>query len=77
VNFEGLDPISAHIHRGAEGVAGPVLFLISHATNPMHFVSPPLNAAQQVDLDNGFYYVNIHTAAYPDGEIRGQLVRQC
>jgi len=77
VNFAGLVPISAHIHRGAEGVAGPVLFLISHATNPMQFLSPPLTAAQQVDLDNGFYYVNIHTAAYPDGEIRGQLVRQC
>jgi hypothetical protein len=77
VNYAGLIPIAAHIHRGAAGIAGPVLFLIAHASNPMQFVSPPLTAAQQVDLDNGHYYVNIHTADYPDGEIRGQLVRQC
>ncbi len=28
------------------------------------------------DLLNGFYYVNIHTAAFPGGEIRGQIVFQ-
>lgn len=28
------------------------------------------------DLLNGFYYINIHTAAYPNGEIRGQIVFQ-
>ena len=25
------------------------------------------------DLLNGVYYINIHTAAYPNGEIRGQI----
>lgn len=28
------------------------------------------------DLLNGAYYVNIHTAAYPGGEIRGQIIFQ-
>ncbi len=28
------------------------------------------------DLLNGFYYLNIHTAAYPGGEIRGQITFQ-
>jgi hypothetical protein len=28
---------------------------------------------KEQDLLNGMYYVNIHTAAYPGGEIRGQI----
>lgn len=28
---------------------------------------------KETDLLNGFYYVNIHTAANPGGEIRGQI----
>ena len=28
---------------------------------------------KEEDLLNGMYYVNIHTAAYPGGEIRGQI----
>ena len=30
-------------------------------------------AVKEQDLLNGMYYVNIHTAAYPGGEIRGQI----
>jgi CHRD domain len=30
-------------------------------------------AIKENDLLNGFYYVNIHTAAFPGGEIRGQI----
>lgn len=28
---------------------------------------------KEEDMINGMYYVNIHTAAYPGGEIRGQI----
>lgn len=31
---------------------------------------------KEADLLNGMYYVNIHTAAYPGGEIRGQIIFQ-
>jgi CHRD domain-containing protein len=34
-----------------------------------------LSDAQVADLMAGMYYVNIHTDAYPAGEIRGQLVK--
>jgi hypothetical protein len=33
-------------------------------------------AIKEADLLNGMYYVNIHTAAYSAGEIRGQIVFQ-
>ena len=31
---------------------------------------------KELDLLNGMYYMNIHTATYPGGEIRGQIVFQ-
>src|SRR5689334_24031646 len=37
--------------------------------------SNPLTAAQVTALDAGNFYANIHTAANPGGEIRGQLTR--
>lgn len=35
-----------------------------------------LTQAQYGDLAAGLYYANIHTAQYPGGEIRGQLMRK-
>jgi len=35
-----------------------------------------LTQAQYGDLAAGLYYVNIHTAQYPGGEIRGQLMKK-
>ena len=32
-----------------------------------------LAPAQAADLQNGLWYLNIHTAAFPGGEIRGQV----
>jgi len=37
--------------------------------------SAELTDAQAAELLNGMYYVNVHTNAYPRGEIRGQLLK--
>ncbi len=40
------------------------------------FTNPPISftAAQETDLLNGKFYVNLHTGSNPNGEIRGFLV---
>lgn len=43
-------------------------------TNPFEG-SATLTEAQAAELMAGLYYVNIHTNAYPGGELRGQLVK--
>ena len=76
----------AHIHVGAAGAAGGVVhgFTVNAVADgtvaegtidlKMH-VSPTVSGdSLKVLLNNGNAYVNVHTAANPGGEIRGQLL---
>ena len=65
----------AHFHRGAVGVSGPVLEPISFNTTTLRATGTwtDLTAGERDDLLAGRVYVNVHTNAYPNGEIRGQL----
>ena len=69
-------PTNGHIHKAAVGVSGGVIFPFASFTSPISYTSPALDATQEADLNAGLYYVNIHTAAFPNGEIRGQLIKQ-
>jgi hypothetical protein len=62
----------AHIHRGATGTNGPVIIDIGafSGTTSADFVLTP---TQRDELRGGLYYLNIHTGAFPGGEIRGQI----
>lgn len=69
-------PTNGHIHKGAIGVSGSPVFPFSSYTSPISYTSVALDAAQEADLNAELYYVNIHSAAFPGGEIRGQLLKQ-
>ncbi|KLI65188.1 CHRD protein [Aurantiacibacter marinus] len=77
-DLENLGPITAaHIHRGAAGVDGPVVLPLARATEGgWRGCSTETGWVQQA-FDEGLsnYYVNVHTAEYPRGAIRGQLRR--
>ncbi len=74
VTYAGLTVTDAHIHKGAVGVDGPIVFPISNLTSPMNYTSIALTSSQEADLLANLYYVNLHSAAFPGGEIRGQLI---
>ena len=77
ITYSGLTPTAGHIHKGAVGVPGDVVFpFTSVATSPISFTSRALTAAEEGELMAGNYYVNLHSAAFPGGEIRGQLLKQ-
>ena len=80
VTFNGITTPTtvAHIHKGAVGVAGNPVFTLEAAgpfTSPINYTSPALTDAEYADLLANLYYVNIHSTAFPNGEIRGQLMK--
>jgi len=74
-------PISvtaSHIHEGAAGANGPVLFTLfntpTFVTATLDFGgSFVLTQAQEDALLADGLYVNVHTAGYPAGEVRSQI----
>jgi hypothetical protein len=69
-------PTASHIHRGAPGVAGPVVITLAssypgdRATGTI--TADPALLAEINGNPAGFYF-NIHNADFPNGAIRGQL----
>lgn len=77
VNFSGITATAAHIHKGDVGVPGAVVFgFTAPITSPINYTSAALDATQEADLNANLYYVNVHSAAFGGGEIRGQLIKQ-
>jgi hypothetical protein len=75
-DVRGIGPITgAHIHRGAPGVNGPVVFALKPANEGGYKGCASGSEWTQDRIDNnpGAFYVNVHTAQYPNGAIRGQL----
>jgi len=76
VTFSGMGgpATMAHIHgpAGPGAAAGVQVVLSGPGSSPMAG-SAPVNDGQIGDLRAGLWYVNVHTAANPKGEIRGQL----
>lgn len=83
-SFEGLESdlleiagSPAHIHLGAAGENGPVVFLIDVESSDRRSGSLSLMTDLSIEQRNQFLdgkmYVNIHTEGHPSGELRAQL----
>lgn len=78
LTYSGLSgpATAAHFHGPAEAGknAGVAVAIPNAAASPVEG-SATLTDAQAADLVAGKYYINIHTAANPGGEIRGQVMK--
>jgi hypothetical protein len=75
LNAGAIDaPTAAHVHAGQPGATGdPVVTLPTPTLGEESFGCVHDDDADAIAADPGGYYVNIHTAAFPNGAIRGQL----
>jgi len=74
VATKGVQGTAAHIHMAAAGKNGPVI--VPFTKDGDTYKAPAgakLNADQLKAFKSGELYVNVHSAANPGGEIRGQL----
>ncbi len=76
---EGIEPVTqSHIHVGAEGESGDVVVPLDvdgFEGTSEGCIEPMEDAAvlQEIVDDPAGYYVNLHTADFPAGAIRGNL----
>lgn len=73
----------AHIHRGAPGVNGPIIYWLANGNVPSAITGctdpSPLGGgcgfspSDFTDLQAGNLYVNLHSSFATGGEIRGQI----
>jgi hypothetical protein len=78
VEFSGLTgpAIGAHFHGpAAEGENAGVAVAMEGVESPLSG-SATLTDEQVAELEGGMWYINIHTDAHPDGEIRGQVAAE-
>lgn len=75
-DIRGIGPVTmAHIHRGAPGVNGPPIITLKQANEGgwKGCTSKSEWREDAIEQNPSGYYVNLHTAEFPNGAIRGQL----
>jgi hypothetical protein len=73
-SVKGIDkPMASHIHEAGKSKAGPVVVPLGKAYKAKGCTTSKQEAGEILEHP-AEYYVNIHTAKYPNGALRGQLV---
>ena len=72
----GIEATAAHIHTGAAGVDGPIIITFTQSSENTWTAIPDsiLTDDQFESFKAGNLYLNVHSDAFPDGEIRGQII---
>ncbi len=72
----GISGTAAHIHRAPAGSNGDMLFMLNETAlgSGIWAARLALSSAQINTFADGNNYFDIHTAAFPNGAIRGQIV---
>jgi hypothetical protein len=75
VRTTGFTPTMAHIHLAPRGTNGPIIVPLTRSGEGTWVVpsGAKLSEEQFRAFKAGNLYVNVHSAQYPGGEVRGQI----
>jgi plastocyanin len=76
INHDVAEAIDAHVHRALACTNGAIAFGFASAVSPISDAWS-LTPTDVADLFGEGLYVNIHSTAFPAGEIRGQIGGFC
>ena len=70
-----IDGTAAHVHEAPAGKNGPVIITLKKTSANVWEIpsGASLTDAQHANYKAGNLYLNVHSVAHRDGEIRGQL----
>jgi len=76
IKTSGIDSTMAHIHEAAAGKNGPPIITLTKTASDSYAVpaGAKLTDEQYASYMANNLYVNVHSAKYPDGEIRAQML---
>lgn len=67
-------PTTMHVHSGAAGTDGPPVVTFTMGEDTCIAAEP--DVLRPIVADPASFYVNVHTADFPKGAIRGQLAKK-
>ena len=74
VTTSGLTATMAHIHEGYAGTNGGVVLALDVTGDTLTIPDGSvLDSAQMAAMQSGAYYLNVHSDAFPSGEVRAQI----
>lgn len=76
LTYTGITPTGWYIQKGTASANGEIIASLGAVVGSPFSFSVQLSASAAAELKAGAYYINVQSAAYPSGEIRGQLVAQ-
>lgn len=77
VTVSGLNAesvIGAHLHRGARGVNGPIIYPLSNTGFIQVSGEVTIAEADMADIRAGNFYFNVHSKEFPGGFARAQFI---
>jgi hypothetical protein len=71
----GISGLSAHVHQALPGTNGTTVFALNETAigSGTWSLRLALTESQRIEFASGNYYFDLHTAAFPNGELRGQI----
>lgn len=75
ITVKNIVPTTVHIHEGALGGKGPAIISLEKLGDDIWVVPSGriLTPAEYQKFKNGNLYIEVHSAVYKSGEIRGQI----